>query len=523
MKKRKGILAALAILGAFLLWAVIGRQTAAEAVYPVEKIAHGWLYFRREPDCGIGMWTELRFGRCLPRYILCRPPQRDDLHACRVSNFLTVRDCSFQTLQLEGFHFLGNREGDYLITLDSLKTSSVQLSACRFSGLHSDGIDVKHQPRLNDPNSGKNSIRARAAEVHGEVWFVKWEVLRKDERHVVKTGRRIVLGQPDEDHAADFVGVMSKSRRGFHTAYLDEFDINATLGLAAPAPAPDAPPAPAPAAEPVVEKTEEPAAKPEPVFEPASQQPPIQKVSQPEPEPQPAPAPVAQPAPVTPAPQPVPVVPQPAPASAPMMAQPVQQPITQQPMPQQGFAQPAQPMPQQSMPQQPAQPMPQQVPQPEICPVCKGTGHVQQQVQTLFGMVMQIRDCPACKGRGTVIKRGNGAAITGLIFAILSMILLFVTKSTSIDDYTASFSDVKDTCTSWMVMFWIGTVMLVVAWVLIIVSLVKKNHGPVVITGIVFASIALIVLFVCMTDYSDVKDTLDMVDRYTSSYRGWNY
>ena len=54
-----------------------------------------------------------------------------------------MRDCSFQTLQLEGFHFLGNREGDYLITLDSLKTSSVQLSACRFSGLHSDGIDVK--------------------------------------------------------------------------------------------------------------------------------------------------------------------------------------------------------------------------------------------------------------------------------------------------------------------------------------------------------------------------------------------
>ena len=37
MKKRKGILATLAILGAFLLWAVIGRQSAAEAVYPVEN------------------------------------------------------------------------------------------------------------------------------------------------------------------------------------------------------------------------------------------------------------------------------------------------------------------------------------------------------------------------------------------------------------------------------------------------------------------------------------------------------
>ena len=95
----------------------------------------------------------------------------------------------------------------------------------------SEGIDIKHQPRLNDPNSGKNSIRARAFEVHGEVWFIKWETLRKDDRHVVKTGRRIVLGQPDEEHAEDFVGVMSKSRRGFASAYLDEFDINAVLGF----------------------------------------------------------------------------------------------------------------------------------------------------------------------------------------------------------------------------------------------------------------------------------------------------
>ena len=104
----------------------------------------------------------------------------------------------------------------------------------------SDGIDIKHQPRLNDPNSGKNSIRARAVETHGEVWFIKWEVLRRDERHTKKTGRRIVLGQPDEEHAEDFVGVMSKSRRGFSTAYLDEFDINAVLGIAPSAPKADA-------------------------------------------------------------------------------------------------------------------------------------------------------------------------------------------------------------------------------------------------------------------------------------------
>lgn len=115
----------------------------------------------------------------------------------------------------------------------------------------SDGIDTKHQPRLNDPNSGKNSIRARAFETHGEVWFIKWEVIRKDEKHAKKTGRRIVLGQPDEEHVGDFVGVMSKSRRGFAVSYLDEFDINAVLGIkpAEPPATPEPPSEPIPTEE----------------------------------------------------------------------------------------------------------------------------------------------------------------------------------------------------------------------------------------------------------------------------------
>jgi magnesium-transporting ATPase (P-type) len=180
------------------------------------------------------------------------------------------------------------------------------------------------------------------------------------------------------------------------------------------------------------------------------------------------------------------------------MAQPVQQPITQQgaapapvatPITQQGVAVPV------------AQPLPQQVAQyPQQYPV---TGY-----QPPYAMAP---------------KKNMGAAITGLVLAIISMIMFFVTKSISVDEYTLDLDEVKNTCNTWMIMFWISLVILVVAWVLIIVSLVKKNHGPVVITAIVFASIALIVLFVCMTDYSDVKDTLDMVDRYTSSYRGWNY
>lgn len=94
-----------------------------------------------------------------------------------------------------------------------------------------DGVETKHQPRLNDPNSGKNSIRKRAFEVHGEVWAVRWEKLRADENRTKLTGRRLIYGQPDAEHAEEFVGLMTKSRRGFSVAYLDEFDINATLGI----------------------------------------------------------------------------------------------------------------------------------------------------------------------------------------------------------------------------------------------------------------------------------------------------
>jgi len=54
---------------------------------------------------------------------------------------------------------------------------------------------------------------------------------------------------------------------------------------------------------------------------------------------------------------------------------------------------------------------------PETCPTCRGSGRIQQQTQTLFGMTMVTRDCPACSGRGTVIKnpcpncRGRGRAV----------------------------------------------------------------------------------------------------------------
>ena len=46
---------------------------------------------------------------------------------------------------------------------------------------------------------------------------------------------------------------------------------------------------------------------------------------------------------------------------------------------------------------------------PETCPGCKGSGRIQQQQQTLFGMTMVSKDCPTCRGRGTVIRTPCGS------------------------------------------------------------------------------------------------------------------
>ena len=96
----------------------------------------------------------------------------------------------------------------------------------------SGGTDIRHGPRLSESKKNADkSNRERAVEWHGEVLFVKWETLVKDEAHMTKTGKRIVLGQPDEEHAGEFDGVTSKSRRGWSIGYLDDFDSNALLGI----------------------------------------------------------------------------------------------------------------------------------------------------------------------------------------------------------------------------------------------------------------------------------------------------
>lgn len=120
--------------------------------YPVVRIKDGWLYFRKEEDPGTAMWSELRFGRCLPRYLLCKRPQREGLHACTATSFLSLSNSRLGAFTMEDVSFLGNADGKYLIWLDGLQAGSTVIGRCRFSHIRSSCIKIDRMDgfRLED-------------------------------------------------------------------------------------------------------------------------------------------------------------------------------------------------------------------------------------------------------------------------------------------------------------------------------------------------------------------------------------
>lgn len=116
---------------------VILSQWYVGAVYPVVEIRNGFLYFRRDPAYLSGMWSELRFGRCHPRYILCTPPRRQDLHACAASGFLSMENCRMASVLIDDLTFLGNGEGDPLLSIRDVQADSIVVRGCRFEGIRS--------------------------------------------------------------------------------------------------------------------------------------------------------------------------------------------------------------------------------------------------------------------------------------------------------------------------------------------------------------------------------------------------
>lgn len=123
------------------LWLHITQWFSAP-FYRVLKIENGWIYFRKETESETWMWSELRYGRCLPRFILCDKPSRDDLHACTAANFLTVTDSRLGSVTMENIRFLGNGAGNSLIWFEDVQSDSIRVSDCTFTHIRSSVIHI---------------------------------------------------------------------------------------------------------------------------------------------------------------------------------------------------------------------------------------------------------------------------------------------------------------------------------------------------------------------------------------------
>ena len=121
---------------------IILSQWFVGAVYDVVRISRGWLYFRRVPY-RTRIWSELRYGRCLPRYMLFAPRKAAGAYACAASTFLSMENCRLGNVTLQGLRFLGNGEGDRLIRFSGVEADSVAIRECSFEAIRSRGILVE--------------------------------------------------------------------------------------------------------------------------------------------------------------------------------------------------------------------------------------------------------------------------------------------------------------------------------------------------------------------------------------------
>ena len=110
------------------------------ALYKVRRISKGVAYLEKQGEHPTAWFTELRFGRCLPRYRMINHPAdrpEESPHRCMASTFCSLDDCRLGTFRAEGIRFLGNRAGEALFRFRNVQTDSAVVSGCTFEGVRS--------------------------------------------------------------------------------------------------------------------------------------------------------------------------------------------------------------------------------------------------------------------------------------------------------------------------------------------------------------------------------------------------
>ena len=193
---------------------LILSQWFVGAVYDVVKISRGWIYFRRVPS-RTRIWSELRFGRCLPRYMLFSPKKAASAYPCSASNFLSLEDSHLGSLVLDGFHFLGNGAGNQLLRFSGVKADSVVVRGCTIEGIRSRGILVERTNgfRLRDNEFREGSLNqvfvdktASDARIEGNRFFHNGLLMTNDPVVDCKGSGFLIGGNYFEDFSYSAIG-----------------------------------------------------------------------------------------------------------------------------------------------------------------------------------------------------------------------------------------------------------------------------------------------------------------------------
>lgn len=120
--------------------------------YQVLEIKDGWLFLVADNLSYIENFNikdynvnyDFIYGKELPRFRMCRIPgdeeireEKQNLHECGTSCFLSLKSSAFNTFTLTGFKFVGNKRGNPFLCLIWTKANKITIEDCTFEAINS--------------------------------------------------------------------------------------------------------------------------------------------------------------------------------------------------------------------------------------------------------------------------------------------------------------------------------------------------------------------------------------------------
>lgn len=133
---------------------VIITQWYKGMVFKVDKIKRGWIYYHETEPSLTKWYTELRFGRCLPRYQMLNRPDNNvciikgllesesALYRSDESCIMRIRDTRLRSLSVRNCSFDGNDGKDPLVFFFDFTADSISFTDCRFRGIRSNALSL---------------------------------------------------------------------------------------------------------------------------------------------------------------------------------------------------------------------------------------------------------------------------------------------------------------------------------------------------------------------------------------------